>query len=94
MSVHWIELVPAYLTPLGGGAVIYAGPQYNDQDGIIDHEQAIVAEEGVFWLNISLSEIPSGTYLYIRTSVAYQEYTAQFNLGTLITFSTLYTSET
>lgn len=78
MSVHWIELVPNYLTAIGAGEVIYTGPTTTPP--IIDHSKAIIAGEGVFWLNISLLNIASGTYKYIRTSVAYQEYAVRFNL--------------
>ena len=78
MSVHWIELVEEFWTPIGNGTIIYSGNQTDV--GVIDHSAAIIANAGEYWLNIPLTDIEPGTYKYLRTSVAYQEYTASFNL--------------
>ena len=85
MSVFYIELVPDRFTQLRDGAVVYeAGTQAAESGGIFEEavifDQAIVSGAGNTFLSIPFSDIPHGTYRYLRVSVTYQNYRIKFNL--------------
>jgi len=85
MSAHYIELVQDKFTQLGEGAVIYKGNEVTaSNDGFtsaIDFKNAIVAEENKIFLRVPYSDIPPGTYRYMRVSVTYQNYDIRFNIN-------------
>lgn len=82
MSVHYIELAPNALTPLGQGAILYKAPETTKGgDNAIDFDQAKVAGAGERFLSLSLKGIPAGTYTWVRASVAYQRYNVFFNIN-------------
>ena len=90
MSVHYIELLSNALTPVGQGIILYKGPEttYNGETAI-DFDKNIVAAEGDDFLGIDLSQIPAGTYPYIRVSVAFQQYDIVFNIRNVPFFGDL-----
>lgn len=81
MSVHYIELAPSALTLLGQGAIVYQGPETDaGSQTAVDFDQATVAANGEVFYEISLSNLPPGTYEWVRVSVTYQNYDIRFNL--------------
>ena len=81
MSIHYIELAPNAFTPLGSGAVLYKGSETaQGGENAVDFEKAIQAGNGELLTEISLKDVPPGTYEWVRTSVTYQNYHIKFNL--------------
>lgn len=90
MSAYFIELVPTKFTQIRDGAVIYeAKTQESEAGSVFENavvfDEAIVSDEGRFFLEIPLKDIPIGTYEYLRASVTYQNADVQFNLKNLPT---------
>lgn len=84
MSVHYVELAPNALTPLGQGAILYkAAETTKGGDNAIDFDQAKTAGAGEHFLSLPLKGIPAGTYTWVRASVAYQNYDVYFNINKL-----------
>lgn len=82
LSVHVIDLSPNRFTPYGEGFLAYKGAETTTGGAnAVDFERAIVAEEGVFFMEIPIHSIPIGTYEYSRVSVSYQNYAIQFNIN-------------
>ncbi len=85
MSVHYIEFVPNQFTFVGDGAVVYEG-QTQDADTGSGFDKAIVWKEaiqsgaGEVFHQISLGDLPPGTYEYLRASVTFQNFDVRFNL--------------
>lgn len=79
MSAHYIELAPNAFTQLGAGEVVYNGPT-TTQGGseAIDFSKEIVVDENAPFFSIPLSDVAPGTYTYLRTSLAYQNYDVRF----------------
>lgn len=80
MSVHYIELSPSALTPLGKGAIVYLGAETTKGgENAVDFDKAavVVAKE-----TFAKGALPPGTYEWIRTSVTYQNYSIEFDLHT------------
>lgn len=75
ISAHYLELAPTALTQLGDGAVLYHAPE-TTQGGAkaIDFAQSIVVAPGENWLEIPLSDLPPGTYEWVRLSLSYQNF--------------------
>lgn len=81
MSVHYMELLPTALTQYKGGEQVYMGAETNAGGAnAIDFTNAIVAEQGVVFLEEELKNLSPGTYEYIRTSVSYQNGDFLYNL--------------
>ena len=81
MSIHYLELAPTAFTALGSGAVVYkAAETTKGGDKAIDFDQAILAAPGEKFVQISLQDVPPGTYEWVRASVAYQNYDVRFNI--------------
>ncbi len=80
MSIHYIELSPTALTPLGKGAVVYLGTETTKGgENAVDFDKAaIVVTNQTF----AKGTLPPGTYEWIRTSVTYQNYGIDFDLHT------------
>lgn len=81
VSLHYIELAPNALTPLGSGAIAYQGAE-TTAGGVaaVDFDQALIGEAGETLVTIDLSEIPPGTYEWIRVSLTYQNYRIAYRL--------------
>jgi len=84
MSVHYIEFVPTKFTQVGEGAVVYEGKTQDAEAA--NFETAIVWDEAVqsganeVFHEITLGNLPPGTYEYLRASVTYQNTDIRFNL--------------
>lgn len=75
ISAHYFELAPNAYTQLGEGAVLYHAPETEiGGSTAIDFSRAIIVQENETFLSIPLSQIPSGTYQYVRVSLSYQNY--------------------
>ncbi len=84
MSGHYVEFAPTAWTLPGQGAVVYHAPETTaGGDNAIDFSQAILAGEGEAFLDIPLSELPAGTYPYLRVSIGYQNYDIDFRANGL-----------
>ncbi len=75
MSAHYIELAQDSFTLLGNGAVVYRAAETSAGGSLaIDFSQATLAPDGGIFFSIPLSQVPSGTYKWLRLSLAYQNY--------------------
>jgi len=82
MSVHYVELAPAALTPLGKGAIVYHAPETSKGgETAVDFDQAAKAGANEVFAKISLKDVPPGTYEWVRASVTYQNYDVLFNIN-------------
>ncbi|WP_178991725.1 hypothetical protein [Winogradskyella schleiferi] len=87
MSANYIEFAPTATTQLGQGEVVFVGEE-TDAGGAmaIDFQQAIFAGDDEVFLSMPLSEVASGSYEWVRVSLAYQEGDIQLlNNGSEIT---------
>ncbi len=79
MTGHYVEFAPTAWTLPGEGAVVYHAPETTaGGDNAIDFSQAVLAGEGVAFLNIPLSQLGAGTYPYLRVSIGYQNFDVDF----------------
>ncbi len=84
MSVHYIELAPGALTPLGNGAIVYHATETSKGgDTAVDFDQAAKGAEGEVFTKISLKNVLPGTYAWLRASVTYQNYDVTFNINSV-----------
>ena len=88
-----MELAPTPFTPLGSGDVLYKAPEVSTGGAIaIDFSKSVMAKEGDVFLSVPISNVTSGTYQYLRVSLAYQNYNIKFNVlganltGTIASF--------
>ena len=82
MSVHYIELAPGALTPLGAGAVVYHAVETSKGgEKAVDFDQAAKGGDNEVFTKINLKDVPTGTYEWIRASVTYQNYDVTFNIN-------------
>lgn len=93
MSANYIELAPIATTPLETGEIIYVGDETTEGGAqAINFQNAIFAGNDDTFVTIPLSEIASGTYEWVRVSLAYQEgnidvlVNGQYITGTLGSF--------
>jgi hypothetical protein len=79
IGIHYIEITPNALTPLGNGAVLYKAPETTiGGSTAIEFDKSIKKGEQGDYFALKISEIPNGTYEYIRVSLAYQNYDINF----------------
>ena len=89
MSAHYIELAPDASTPLGKGAILYKADETNAGGATaIDFERAVFAGNNEVFYALPLKDIPAGEYEWLRVSLAYQNYTVQYHVDTVITITT------
>ncbi len=75
MSAHYVEFAPSAFTPLGQGSVVYHAAETNAGGATaIDFAQGVRAGDGEVFLSIPLSQLDTGTYAWLRVSLAYQHY--------------------
>lgn len=87
MGAHYIEMAQGDLTPIGGGAFLYSTPSVTTAPvtvtsgtasttftTAIDFAQLPVKGEGEEFYSVPLSQVPAGTYKWLRISLAYQNY--------------------
>ena len=89
MSAHYIELANDF-DSLGKGKVLYWAPETTAGGSkAIDFLQEVKAGQGEDFFSIPLSQIPAGTYKWLRISLAYQNYDITFKSGSYIGTGTL-----
>lgn len=78
MSAHYIELAPTMYTALGTGRVLYKAAEVNVNGGqfstAIDHDKCKQVGNNEEFFSMKLSDVPPGTYEWLRVSLAYQNY--------------------
>jgi hypothetical protein len=75
ISSHYMELAPNANTALGQGTILYHGAEtVIGGSNAIDFSQAKIVSEGEAFLKIPLSQVVSGSYEWVRVSLAYQNY--------------------
>lgn len=79
MSAHYVEFAPSAWTPLSGGEVVYHAPETSAGGATaIDFSQSVLAGDGQVFLDLPLSVLDSGSYSWLRVSLAYQNYDIAF----------------
>lgn len=74
MSANYIELAPTANTPLETGEIIYVGDETTTGGAqAINFQNAAFAGNNETFLTIPLSDVTTGTYEWVRISLAYQE---------------------
>lgn len=93
MSANYIEFAPNANTLLGEGEIIFEGEETNlGGENAIDFQNAVFAGNNETFLTIPLSQLQTGSYEWVRISLAYQEGTIQMTgggmdfVGTLASF--------
>jgi hypothetical protein len=83
MSAHYIEMTPEALTGLGQGLILYHAPETNiGGETAIDFDKSKPVGNGEEFFSIPLSQVSTGTYKYLRVSLAYQNYDIHFKYDT------------
>jgi hypothetical protein len=81
IGFNGIELVQNDFIKYGQGVPVFTTPKTTaGGEKAIDYQQVKSAKEGETLISIPLKNIAAGTYNWIRTSVAYQNFDVQFNL--------------
>jgi len=84
LSIHYIEVASDEFTPFKDGSVLYMAPEtVEGGEGAIDFDSSLVAAPNTDYLKINLERLQPGTYKYIRVSVAFQQYTVQYDINNL-----------
>lgn len=79
ISAHYIEFAPDSLTALGGGEIIFKGPETTSGgSNAVDFDQAIIKGDGETFYSTPISQITAGSYKWIRVSLTYQNYDIDF----------------
>lgn len=93
MSAHYVEFAPNAFTALGAGKVLYHATETNLGGGTaIDHDLCLEVADGGEFLNLPLTALDTGSYSWLRVSLAYQNYDVRFNafnipmIGTIASF--------
>lgn len=74
MSANYIELAPTAITPLETGEIIFVGDETTAGGAqAINFQNAVFAGNNETFITIPLSDITTGTYEWVRVSLAYQE---------------------
>lgn len=82
VSVHYIEFAPDSLTPLGAGSIVYQGPETNAGGAnAVDFNQVVKAGQGEQLLAVNLSNLPAGTYNWLRVSLTYQRFKVDYRFN-------------
>lgn len=74
ISQHYVELAGDF-DQLGGGVVLYVGEETNaGGDNAIQYCASTITSQDEIFFSKPISEITPGTYKWLRTSLAYQNY--------------------
>ncbi len=80
MSAHYVELAPSAFTALGTGAILYKAPQVNTGGTTaIDFSNSKFAGNNQVFLSVPIKSFATGTYNWLRISLAYQNYNIYVN---------------
>lgn len=75
ISSHYLEFAPNQYTQLGEGLVLYHAPETTlGGSNAIDFSRSKVVGENEAFLSIPLSQVATGSYRWVRCSLAYQNY--------------------
>lgn len=87
ISAHYIELSQSAFTQVGQGEVVYKAAE-TTAGGVnaIDFAQETIVNNGDVFFKIPLKSVASGTYEYLRVSIAYQSYEIPVLVDTTITY--------
>jgi hypothetical protein len=84
MSAHYIELAPTMFTALGAGKVLYKAPETTaGGDNAIDFSKSVVAKNGEIFYSMPLKDVTTGSYEWLRVSLAYQNYDVKVRYNSL-----------
>jgi hypothetical protein len=84
MSSHYIELTPSSTTALGSGTVVFKNAETTEGGATaIDFSKSTLAGQGETFFSIPLSQVKTGSYNYLRVSLAYQNYTIKYRFNYL-----------
>lgn len=79
MSSHYIELTATATTALGTGAVLYHAAETSaGSSTAIDFSKATIKGNNEIFYSVPLKDVATGTYNYLRVSLAYQNYDIKF----------------
>ncbi len=79
IAIHYVELLENQYTQLGSGIVLYDSPMTSAGGAeAIDFNKTIIASPPATAALGDASQIPAGTYNYMRVSINYQEYDVAF----------------
>lgn len=79
IAAHYIELTPNALTALGAGEVVYLGKETTaGGTNAIVFDSLRKVKDGDVLFEIPLSKVKTGTFEYLRVSLAYQNYDIPF----------------
>ncbi len=83
ISAHYIEMAPTAFTQIGQGSILYHQAE-TTQGGAnaIDHSKAVIKNNGEVFFEIPLSQVPAGSYEWLRVSLAYQNYDIEMRIDT------------
>jgi hypothetical protein len=87
MSAHYIELTPGAFTQVGSGEVLYKADEVVSSETGIDFSKAVQAGQGETFFSVPLKSLKTGTYEYLRVSLAYQNYTVQLHYDTSFNYT-------
>ncbi len=80
MSAHYIEMAQSDITGLGAGAVLHLAPSVTTgittgtYTNAIDFDKGTRVGNNQEFYSMPLSQVPAGTYKWLRVSLAYQNY--------------------
>jgi hypothetical protein len=80
MSGHYIEMAKTDWDSVGKGTVLYVAPSVTTGitsgtfTNAIDYDKSTVVGNNQEFFSIPLSQVPAGTYKWLRVSLAYQNY--------------------
>jgi hypothetical protein len=90
MAAHYIELAPGDLTPLGNGEVIYRATENTlGWTNAVEFDDLNLVGEGEEAFSIPISQVASGSYKWIRLSVAYQNADIKFKSNSYVGWGTV-----
>lgn len=79
MSAHYIEFAADSLTWLGAGKILYRAQETTaGGSNAIDFSQAKVAANGEVFFTTPIASLGTGTFKWIRVSLAYQNYDIKY----------------
>jgi len=93
VSLHYIELAPNALTPLGKGEILYYGPETTAGGAnAVNFDMSKKVKYGEVFFSIPLKEVTPGTYIWARVSLLYQNFDINYRyngfsgVGTVASF--------
>ncbi len=79
LSFHSLELAPDSNTAVGFGELVYKGAETTaGGSNAVNFDQAIFTTDGAIAYSKPISQITAGTYKWMRSSLAYQNYDINF----------------